>query len=172
LKGDPKFAADLDQALKERGALRGFDYLKFIDMVHANASLIPDESTRFKSAKVAAIAMGVTIEELLKTGTHCLSVIEDERTDFFKSLDEQTKEKIGASETKIVELTSQINETSEQIKKLQETINKLNAEKATLSTQVQDWKSKLKESADGFEFAYQMKKSEIEQNMNKISQLM
>lgn len=120
--------------LYERSNLSGPDFFEFYNMVEAMGSLIADE-IKYPSV-FAGFSGQLTREKLLASAGHYLSVLQQDRADFERSLDE-------ARRLKVTGRKSEIEKKGEEIRRLQEQIAALNREIAELNGAVQQDEARL-----------------------------
>ncbi len=121
MKGDldQRIFDSLEKALEENNQ-QGFDFLEFKNSLKTLAGIIPDEATRYKSAYATAATMGVTVDRLLESAAFYQSVLEKERDNFTRAVNQQVDLNVTAKQKDVERLQALIGQKAEQIKRLTE----------------------------------------------------
>ncbi len=106
----------------EKNNLPGFDYFEFKRAVVSLMQMKLDDATAHKSAFTTAATVGVTKEKLLETAAYYRNVVEKEREQFDKALDNQNTTKITARQEEIKRLNDQIARHKAEITRLQDEV--------------------------------------------------
>lgn len=151
---DPRSLEFITQAI-ERNNLPGFDYFEFKRAVAQLAEMNLDEATAHKSAFATAATLGITKEKLIETAGYYRNIVEKEKEQFNKALDNQTATKVAARQQEVNRLRDQIERHKIEIARLQDEIaGYLNqAEAADVAVKLES--EKLEKSKTAFEKAHQ-----------------
>jgi chromosome segregation ATPase len=106
----------------EKNNLPGFDYFEFKRAVIALAQMKMDEVTAHKSAFTTAATVGVTKEKLIETAQYYKSVVEKEKEQFDKALENQNATKITARQEEVKRLRDQVERHKAEVTRLQDEI--------------------------------------------------
>jgi chromosome segregation ATPase len=165
-----RFANALMRALEKKN-LEGFDYLEFKQSVTRMTEMGMDLDTAVNSAFITGSSMGLTKEKLIKTANYYAGVLQDEQTQFMRSLQKhlvdnvegkakqtaQLKEKIAAWETKIQQLQEQITAARQQID--------------SADAQIEQAREKAEKNQRGFEEALSTITQTIEEDIANIQRI-
>jgi len=165
---DSKSRETLLEAI-EQSQLDNYDYLKFKKSVQELATVIPDESLRFKTVFTTAKTMGVTKEKLIETANHYVLVLNEELRKFNEAVTDQVDSRIGADEQRVQSLDQTITAKHDQIKKLSEEIDALTAERTTLVTKVAQDKATLESRKTNFIGTHASMVQDIKNDIAKVS---
>ncbi len=167
--------SDLDEksvnflvAALEKNNLPGFDYLEFKLSLGKLRQLDMDEETAFKSAFATASTLGVTKEQLLKTGKHYLNVLANEKKQFDLALKKQLEKRVNSKKSEVEKLQAQINTWEEEIKKLQGDIAKAKAIIAQAGSQINDEMTKIDNTRKNFESTHQSILTQVAKDLENI----
>ena len=170
---DPRvaqFKQTLEASIQEK-ALGSFDYLKLKAAADQLQAYIPREPDRinaaFKSARSSNPA--VTKQKILESTEHYLSVLEQEKNEFDRSVDAQNQEKVVNIEQQIQAAEQSLAQKQEQIKHLMDEVNELNKQKMDLGAQLNEGKAKISDWSNSFSVAYNTVEASIKQDIQKIS---
>lgn len=106
----------------EKNNLPGFDYYEFKRAVVALSQMKLDEPTAHKSAFTTAATVGVTKEKLIESATYYRNLVEKEREQFDKALENQNAVKITARQEDAKRLRDQVERHKAEIARLQDEI--------------------------------------------------
>ncbi len=139
----------------ERNNLPGFDYFEFKRAVTQLAEMNLDQATAYKSAFTTAATLGITKEKLIETAGYYRNVVEKEKEQFGKALENQTATKVAARQQEVIRLRDQIERHKAEIARLQDEIaGYLNqADAADVAVKLET--EKLEKSKSAFELAHQ-----------------
>ena len=115
---DPAVSASLTKALEDAN-LPSYDYLEFAEAVDQQASIIPDESTRFKSVAMIAKQMGATPDKLVDAANQYLAVLKSQEQEFVKAM-QNNLESVDGVEKELLAMDVRIGELQAEMAKLQE----------------------------------------------------
>lgn len=115
---DEKSVDFLTKAL-ERNNQPGFDYLEYKQSLVALAKMNMDEATAFKSAFATASTMGLTKDKLLAAADFYKGVLNSEKQQFDKALQNQLQNNVHSKQEEVKKLQAQIEEQRAKIKELE-----------------------------------------------------
>lgn len=166
---DAKSAKFLVGAL-EKNNITGFDYLEFKQALDALTKMNMDESMAFKSAFATASTMGLTRAKLLETAQYYKKILEQEKGQFQKALQQQVQKQIAGKEHESKSLILTIEQKQKQIARLQAEIEKHKARITDIKTQIDSAASKINATKDNFEVTFDKITEQIDQDLRKIEQ--
>lgn len=157
----------LAQAI-ERSNLPGFDYFEFKRAVATLASMQIDEATAYKSAFTTAATVGITKEKLLETAAFYKNVVEKEREQFAKALENQQAAKVTSRQTEVTRLRDQIERHKADIQRMQDEmagyLTQIEQAEASAKTEAE----KLTKTKDAFEFTHKSVLLQIEKDIENL----
>lgn len=106
----------------EKNNLPGFDYYEFKRAVVALIQMKLDEPTAHKSAFTTAATVGLTKEKLIETATYYKNIVEKEKEQFDKALENQNSTKITARQEEVKRLRDQVERHKTEMARLQDEI--------------------------------------------------
>lgn len=106
----------------EKNNLPGFDYYEFKRAVVALLQMKLDEPTAHKSAFTTAATVGLTKEKLIETATYYKNIVEKEKEQFDKALENQNTTKITARQEEVKRLRDQVERHKTEMARLQDEI--------------------------------------------------
>lgn len=106
----------------EKNNLPGFDYYEFKRAVVALSQMKLDEATAHKSAFTTAATVGVTKEKLIETANYYKNVVEKEKEQFDKALENQNATKVTARQEEVKRLRDQVERHKAEITRLQDEV--------------------------------------------------
>lgn len=106
----------------EKHNLPGFDYFEYKRAVVALSQMQLDEATAYKSAFTTAATVGVTKDKLIETAGYYQNVLQKEKEQFEKALENQNTTKITARQEDVKRLRDQIERHKAEIVRLQDEI--------------------------------------------------
>lgn len=154
----------------EKNNLDGFDYLEFKKAIKALEKMPMDEATKFRSTFATASTLGVTLDKLVASTGHYITVLENENTTFLKAFEGQLTSNVGDKEKEITQFDAIIKEKSAQIKKLTEEITRHQTQIEELKKTVAESKSKIDKTRNDFKVSYLHLRSQLEQDVEKMKQ--
>jgi hypothetical protein len=152
----------------ESASSPGFDYLKFINAVEAQKTAIPAENVRFQVVGGTAAVMGVTSSNLIESAKGYLKVLDDEEKNFSAAAAQQLKDNVTNKEAELSGIDGEIAKIAGQIQTLTCQINTMQQNKAKLSTEVSDNKTKIDNTATNFSGMLKIFRDKINSDMEKI----
>ncbi len=166
---DTRSAQFLMKAL-ESNNLPGFDYIEFKQSLGALVSMNMDEGTAFKSAFATASTMGLTKQKLLESATHYKQILQKEKGQFDIALKNRLQQRVGAKAEENKRHEARLKQIEDQIKRLQEEIVQVKHKIAENDKVRETEGTKLKVQKDNFESTYEKIQTEINNDVQKISQ--
>jgi hypothetical protein len=114
---DPTISASLSKAMEDAN-LPSYDYFEFAQAIEQQASIIPDEATRFKSVGMMAAQMGATPDKLIEAAQKYLGVLKSKEDEFVKAMKENI-EAVSQAEKEASGIDTRISELMAEVTKLQ-----------------------------------------------------
>jgi chromosome segregation ATPase len=152
----------------EKHNLPGFDYFEFKRAVVTLQQMQLDEATAHKSAFTTAATVGVTKEKLIETAGYYRNLVQKEKEEFDKALENQNRTKVLARQEEIKRLRDQVERHKAEIVRLQDEIagylNQINQSES--STQVES--EKLAKAKTSFEFTHQSVLLQIDRDIENL----
>lgn len=164
---DQKSANVIIQSL-DRNNLEGFDYLEFKQSLTGLENLSMDETTRYQSAFVTAQTMGLTKVKLLETAKHYINILQKEKAQFDKAVQQKITQDVSSKKGEIDSLEKTIKLKFDQIKKLKEEIEQHQAKIAKNQEALNGIHSKIEQTKTSFENAHQVILDNIQNDISKI----
>jgi chromosome segregation ATPase len=166
-KASGKFIDILSKAM-EREDLEGFDYLEFRKSLQSLQEILPDETTRFRSALASAKTLGALPEKLIRSAGHYISVLKAEEDKFEAALKMQRQKRVHSRTEELEQVNAQIAQKEAEIKKLQEEIKKLNGQKQKLATSIKESDARINSTKNDFIASYNLIVAQINSDIDKI----
>ena len=145
-----------------------FDCYKFKKACDSSKGFIPDENTRLLATYATAQSMGITREDLLKSGAKDLADLNFELEKFKSTIDASSDSEIVDSNKRILAINAKLKETTEEITRLNKGMQDLNIELTSLTALVSEKNSKIEIAQQAFTTAYTQVSDEIKDLLNKI----
>ena len=166
-KPDEKFFDILFRAL-EQSNLPGYDYFEFKQTLKQLANLNMDEATRYKSAYAMAQTMGATNSLLVNTALQYIQILQNEKSKFSSSADNQRKQQIDTRKAQTVDIDKSIQDKQNMIESLNKDIASLKQKRNELNAELELTEKKWSQTTSDFERAFSFVTSEIETDITKI----
>lgn len=152
----------------EKNNLPGFDYFEFKRAIVSLLQMKLDEPTAHKSAFATAATVGVTKEKLIETAAYYKNVVEKEREQFDKALENQNVTKITARREETKRLRDQIERHKADIARLQDEIagylNQIEQAEAAVKLEGE----KLEKAKSAFEKTHQSVVLQIDKDIENM----
>ena len=152
----------------EKNNLPGFDYCEFKRAIVSLLQMKLDEPTAHKSAFATAATVGVTKEKLIETAAYYKNVVEKEREQFDKALENQNVTKITARREETKRLRDQIERHKADIARLQDEIagylNQIEQAEAAVKLEGE----KLEKAKSAFEKTHQSVVLQIDKDIENM----
>lgn len=141
---------------------QGTDFKEFVDS-KVDIDDITDESLKYKTAFNVLKSTGLTIDRLKSTGQAYLDLVGRDLNAFQSAHAQQYKKEVGGKEVLI-------QKKAEELQQLAQKINTLKGEINQLTSDVNIIKEKLNVTKNSFLLAGEIKQTEIQKELDKISQ--
>jgi Mg2+ and Co2+ transporter CorA len=164
---DQRIFDSLEKALEENNQ-QGFDFLEFKNSLKTLAGIIPDEATRYKSAYATAATMGVTVDRLLESAAFYQSILEKERDNFTRAVNQQVDLNVTAKQKDVERLQTLIGQKAEQIKRLTEEIAAHQEELGRAQGIITEATSRIEATRTNFHFTLDAVMSQIQTDAENI----
>jgi chromosome segregation ATPase len=152
----------------EKNNLPGFDYYEFKRAVVALSQMKLDEATAHKSAFATAATVGLTKEKLIETANYYKNLVEKEKEQFDKALENQNAVKINARRDEVKRLRDQVERHKAEIARLQDEIagylNQIDQAEVVLKVESE----KLDKAKNAFEKTHQALVLQIEKDIENM----
>lgn len=168
---DKKFVDALLRAIKN-GAIKDFDYLKFMYSVKSMQDLNMDQDTSFKSAFATAQTMGLTKDKLLKTAQHYQNILSKEREHFAEALKKQKAEKISAKAAEVEKLKEVIIQHQQKIEQLKKEMAAYQKKIDGADAVIEKEKAKIETIKNNFVNSYDHFEKVINEDIETIQNLL
>lgn len=168
-QSNEKFMDVLFKAM-EAANIDGYDYFEFKQSLNNLQKLPMDEATRFKSAYAMAQTMGATSDNLIKTASHYLGVLQQEGAKFADAANNQINNQIGNKKAQIENFEAVIKQKAEQIKQLTQDIDQHRKEMEQLKQEITQASSKVTQTKADFDASYNLLVSYIQSDINNMKQ--
>ena len=165
---DKKFVDAMLKAIKG-GAIKEFDYLKFMHSVKSMQELNMDLETSFKSAYATAQTMGLTKDKLLKTALHYQNILVRERESFAEALKKQRSEKISGKLAEVELLKNKMVDYEKKIKQMQKEMAAYKKKINGADLAIQNEKEKIETIKNNFVISYDHFANVLEEDINSIN---
>ena len=164
---DQRIFDSLQKALEDSNQ-PGFDYFEFRNSLQTLAGIIPDESTRYKSAYATAATMGLTVDKLLQSVKYYQGVLTREKDNFDKAVSQQVDLNVTAKQKDAEKLQALIQQKAEQIKKLTEEIAAHQQEMAAAQNVVAEAANRIETTKRNFYFTIDTVANQIQADAANI----
>ena len=166
-----RFANALMKALEKKN-LDGFDYLEFKQSVGRLTEIGMDLDTAINSAFITGSSVGLTKEKLIKTANYYAEVLQDEKSQFMRSLEKHLVDNVEGKAKQTGELKKKIANWESKIQQLQEQINAAKAEIEASDSQINAARSKAEENQKGFDEAMEVITQTIQKDVADIRRVL
>lgn len=168
-QSNEKFMDVLFKAM-EAANIDGFDYFEFKQSLNNLQKVPMDEATRFKSAYAMAQTMGATSDNLIKTASHYLGILQQEANKFGEAANNQINNQIGNKKAQIDNYEGAIKQKAEQIKQLTQEIDQHRKEMEQLKQDITQSSAKVTQTKADFDASYNLLVSYIQSDINNMKQ--
>lgn len=164
-----KFIDILFKALEGKN-VQGFDYLEFMQSISniKKQNLTDDEIKLFQTGFSLAQTMNVSKNALVESGKHYLSVLEEEKSNFYSSLTNNAKAKLDEKNREISDLQKSLEEDKARLETLRNTIMKNEQRKNSLSEELAQAEQKVNSVKSAFNTAFLSLSEKIKTDISKI----
>lgn len=156
------FETLIEEANAKNPIFQGTDFKEFIDS-KSDIDTITDEPTRYRTAFSVLKRTGLTKEKLLTTGQEYLNLIGRALNSYQGAFTQQYQKEVRSKE-------AVLQKKAEEMQALNQKIAALKAEMKQVSDEITASKQKLDANKASFLAAGEMKQTEIQQELQKISQ--
>lgn len=143
-------------------------YVSFMEQHENLKEIIPDEGMRFKAAMKAS---HTTPDVVLGALAQLIAAMEEARTDFTHSFEENKDKKLKVAEESIAQDDERIKASEEQIKAIQETITSLRTKRAADVENMQHEAARFENIRGGFEAAHHQVTSRLSNLKDRLAAL-
>ena len=164
---DQRIFESLEKAMEENNQ-QGFDYFEYKNSLKTLAGIIPDEATRYKSAYATAATMGLTVDRLLESAAFYKTVLERERDNFTRAVNQQVDLNVTAKQKDAERLQTLIAQKAEQIKRLTEEIAMHQEELGKAQGVITEATSRIEATKNNFHFTLEAVMYQIQADIQNI----
>ncbi|MDJ1468643.1 sister chromatid cohesion protein PDS5 [Xanthocytophaga flava] len=150
----------------------GFDFLEFKNSLQTLATIIPDESTRYKSAYATAATMGLTVEKLVDSAKFYQGILSREKDNFDKAVVQQVDLNVTAKQKEAERLQTLIQQKAEQIKKLTEEITAHQEEMNKAQSVITEAATKIETTKNNFYVTLEAVMGQIQNDIANIERFL
>jgi predicted nucleic acid-binding Zn-ribbon protein len=162
-----KFEKYFDR-LFDQANFPGPDYYEFYKMMETLEAHIHDEKARLSATYASLAIQGLTKKTLIETATKYKAIIEKDKTDFDRALNEKLKSEVGERQSQLQELEKKIAANAEQIQKLTKEITEAQVQTGKLKNEVMEEENRLRQNSNGYQLASQAVINKIVDDIQKI----
>jgi hypothetical protein len=148
------------------------NYLDFKKSVQTTSSLligVPEDKI-FQTVFATMAVNGATVQKLTSTGEQFLSILDNERSEFEKSIEGCIDSEVTSRQTHIDSLQKQNEEKVALIAKLTEEIQTNKEEAKKLEVEILEQNSQIEKNVKDFEATHQLIYSQLKGDLEKIAQ--
>lgn len=164
---DQRIFESLEKAMEENNQ-QGFDYFEYKNSLKTLAGIIPEESTRYKSAYATAATMGLTVDRLLESAAFYQTVLEKERDNFTRAVNQQVDLNVTAKQKDAERLQTLIAQKAEQIKRLTDEIAMHQEELAKAQGVITEATTRIEATKNNFHFTLEAVMNQIQVDIQNI----
>lgn len=164
---DQRIFESLEKAMEDNNQ-QGFDFFEYKNSLKTLAGIIPDEATRYKSAYATAATMGVTVDRLLESAAFYKSVLEKERDNFTRAVNQQVDLNVTAKQKEAERLQALIAQKGEQIRRLTEEIAAHQEELGKAQGIITEATTKIEATKNNFHFTLEAVLNQIQADIHNI----
>lgn len=166
-KTDDRIVNTLFEAM-ERANLDGFDYIEFKRSVRGLEKMVTDEATRFKSAFATASTMGVTMDKLVETANHYVTILDRERQQFFSAAAQQTKKLVDNREKELKQMLQTMADKKRMIEQLNKELDESEQKMKAMQDSIEEASSKIEHTKKNFDVSFNYLRELISNDIEKI----
>lgn len=148
--------------------LEGFDYIEFKQAVGKMMNIPMTEQQRFQTVFATAQAMGVTVDSLVNSVDHYISVIGKQRDGFMGSASNATIKEVDTRMALISENEQKIQEATQKINELTAFITQTQQENIKITQEANSEKLKIDTNVASFEATFNMVSSRLVEDKQKL----
>jgi hypothetical protein len=162
-----KFEKYFDR-LFDQANFPGPDYYEFYKMMETLEPHIHDENARLSATFASLSIQGLTKKILIDTATKYKAIIEKDKVDFDRALNDKLKSEVGDRQSQLQDLEKKIADNSELIQKLTKEISDAQVQTGKLKTEVMEEENRLRQNSNGYQLASQAVVNKITSDIQKI----
>lgn len=162
-----KFEKHFDK-LFEQTNLPGPDYYEFFKMMETLEPHIHDEKARISATFASLSIQGMTKEKLIDTAKKYMDVVQSDKANFEKALQNAGSSEVDQRKRKLQELEMMIQKNSEIIQKLTKEISDGQVLMGKLKVEVQEEENKFNKNRSGYNIACEAMLTKITTDIQKI----
>jgi hypothetical protein len=146
----------------------GFDYIEFKNSLKSLEKVIPDESTRYKSAFEMGKTMGLTKESLIKYAGFYAGILDAEKKKFGDAVQNQRTSKIQERSAQLKSIEATIAEKTKMIDQLNKEIAQANEQLKVVKAEIDESASKIDQRNAQFQASFSLVYNQIANDLEKI----
>lgn len=162
-----KFEKYFEQ-LFEKSNMPGPDYFEFWKMMETLEAHIPDERARITATFSALSVQGLKKETLISTANQYIQIIQTDKQQFEKALNEKVTVEVKQRQQKLAESEALIASHSQTIQRLTNEIAEAQALIGKLKTEVIEEENKVRRNSNGYNIACDAMMKKISTDITKI----
>ncbi|MEI6766484.1 MAG: hypothetical protein WCM76_12675 [Bacteroidota bacterium] len=167
---DHKILDSLLQAIEAKN-MAGEDYLEYLDSLKAMQNIPLDEPVKIQTVLATLSTKGLTKQKIYDSAAFYLTILDDEKSKFYKALEKQTKDNVTAQKNSITALDELIKTKSSQIAQLTKEITAHQEEIAAAKTKITESESRIKNTENNFVKTWEFVAQQMKENVEKIKAL-
>jgi hypothetical protein len=166
--------ADIDKfeqhfsGLFERSNLPGPDYYEFWKMMETLEAHVPDEKARMAAVFATLSIQGLTKQKLLETAVQYKQLVETDRAEFEKAVNEKALQEVQGRQQQLADLEKKIAQHAETIKRLTEEISAAQVQTGHIKAEITEHEQKISTNRQGYQVACGAMINKIETDLQKI----
>jgi hypothetical protein len=154
--------------LFEQANFPGPDYYEFFKMMETLEVHIHDEKARLSATFASLSIQGLTKEILIESANKYKVIIENDKANFEKALNEKLDAEVGHRQKELQEVEKKIVANSQQIQKLTKEITEYQLTIGKLKAKIAEEDDKLKNNNIGYQIASKAVSNKIATDIQKI----
>jgi DNA repair exonuclease SbcCD ATPase subunit len=154
--------------LFEQANFPGPDYYEFFKMMETLEAHIHDEKARLSATFASLSIQGLTKEVLVESANKYKVIIENDKANFEKALNEKLEAEVGQRQKELQEVEKKIVANSQQIQKLTKEITEYQSVIGKLKAKIAEEDDKLKNNNIGYQMASKAVSNKIISDIQKI----
>ncbi len=162
-----KFEKYFDR-LFDQANFPGPDYYEFYKMMETLEAHIHDEKARLSATYASLAIQGLTKKTLIETATKYKAIIEKDKMDFDKALNDKLKSEVGERQNQLQDLEKKIAANAERIQQLTKEITEAQVQTGKLKNEVMEEENRLRQNSNGYQLASQAVINKIVDDIQKI----
>ena len=154
----------------DREDLAGFDYLEYKRALKAMDPLPMDEATKFRSAFATAATLGTSLDKLVASVEHYLTILDRERGDFETVVKRELDARVAGREAELEAVEREIATKTAEIERLRAEADALRAKTAGLRDAVEESRAKIATANTEFAAAHAYVRDLFARDADKMRQ--